>query len=198
MSEVHGYTHYVAGGSDDEANEALRQLEAEERDEEREQRKRDEIQLLNNEIDADAEASAATVAVRKRGREQQQQYTCPSCRCQYEPDLPMGDPSSTPIQREQHITHICCDACWDTFLGGVQPMCKCGKGGCLECFKYVAIKGNDTKMASEEEEEEECDNDDGSKNKSCEDCGSSHPEYCSQQCKDEQKARDDKDEKVIE
>ena len=52
---------------------------------------------------------------------------CPNCGKTYEPDLqPIpGDtrliqyqfPSATAIQREQLITGICSDKCWDEFLG---------------------------------------------------------------------------------
>lgn len=43
---------------------------------------------------------------------------CPNCGKEYTPDKKYGDKTSSPIQREQHITGICSDKCWDDFLGG--------------------------------------------------------------------------------
>ena len=52
---------------------------------------------------------------------------CPNCKKEYRPDL--GErkypkmliqkefPNATPTQREQLITGICSDECWDEFLG---------------------------------------------------------------------------------
>jgi hypothetical protein len=52
---------------------------------------------------------------------------CPNCNKLYTPELvrPLGDdrsiqnifPQSEPYQREQLITGICSDDCWDDFLG---------------------------------------------------------------------------------
>ena len=52
--------------------------------------------------------------------------TCPNCKKVYEPEL--GErksgaliqnefPNALPYQREQLITGICSDECWDEFLG---------------------------------------------------------------------------------
>jgi len=52
--------------------------------------------------------------------------TCPSCKKQYEPMLKREHPeqciqqefpNAPAWQREQHITGICSDECWDNFLG---------------------------------------------------------------------------------
>ena len=52
--------------------------------------------------------------------------TCPQCGKKYEPELKNRDPNryvqdqfpdSSPIQREQHITGLCSDKCWDEYVG---------------------------------------------------------------------------------
>ena len=41
---------------------------------------------------------------------------CPQCKKTYVPNN--SDPmQGTPIEKEQHITGLCSDACWDKFLG---------------------------------------------------------------------------------
>ena len=51
---------------------------------------------------------------------------CPNCGKTYEPDLLRQHPekhlqhefpNATPTQREQHISGICSDECWNQFLG---------------------------------------------------------------------------------
>ena len=68
--------------------------------------------------------------------------TCPQCKKEYKPDL--GErktdnciqdefPNATPIQREQLVTGICSDECWDNFLGvGCEEDddCDCSCEGC--------------------------------------------------------------------
>lgn len=52
---------------------------------------------------------------------------CPNCSREYAPDLPPRKantviqeefPNATPMQREQLITGICSDKCWNEYLGG--------------------------------------------------------------------------------
>ena len=40
---------------------------------------------------------------------------CPNCGTVYYPDLPRGE--GTPTQREQHLSGICSDKCWNEYLG---------------------------------------------------------------------------------
>ena len=51
---------------------------------------------------------------------------CPNCGTEYEteldrkhPDMPIQQefPDAKPYQREQHITGLCSDRCWNEFLG---------------------------------------------------------------------------------
>jgi hypothetical protein len=51
---------------------------------------------------------------------------CPNCGKEYEPELNRKHPemkiqdefpNATPMQREQHITGLCSDECWNEFLG---------------------------------------------------------------------------------
>jgi len=50
---------------------------------------------------------------------------CPNCRRQYKPELERKDgeliqithPNATKEQREQLISGLCCDKCWNEFLG---------------------------------------------------------------------------------
>ena len=71
---------------------------------------------------------------------------CPNCKKEYKPVLqrPDGDnrciqdiyPKSTPTEREQLVSGICSDKCWDEFLGleeddfdgdkGSDKLCDCG------------------------------------------------------------------------
>ena len=52
---------------------------------------------------------------------QMTQQKCPNCGKVYETDFPTREDAvangGTAIQREQHQTGICSDACWDEFLG---------------------------------------------------------------------------------
>ena len=62
---------------------------------------------------------------------------CPECGKEYIPDLPHGE--GTAEQREQHLSGICSQACWDKHLGVTdkkgQPICI----GCQE--RPAAYKG---------------------------------------------------------
>jgi len=42
---------------------------------------------------------------------------CPGCGKAYVPDLPYNDPLASTTQKEQHISGICSDTCWDRLLG---------------------------------------------------------------------------------
>lgn len=124
-----------------------------------------------SEVDQEAEAALREieeeeqkeVATLKRSRDAQK--TCPQCKVEYTPDFPESRRGSacTPIQREQHVTGICSDACWDAFLG-VKTHRMSSPGPLVEVAqmrqeveKREEEEGAKKKEKSEEgEDEEEC------------------------------------------
>ena len=66
------------------------------------------------------------------GRRQQYMTnkTCPNCKKNYVPDYSYDDAKDGTIFKEQHISGICSDGCWDEFLGlKHKEMCMC-----VECL----------------------------------------------------------------
>jgi len=43
--------------------------------------------------------------------------TCPNCGKVYEPDYTYEGAKNGTIYKEQHLTGICSDKCWDEYLG---------------------------------------------------------------------------------
>ena len=56
--------------------------------------------------------------------------TCPNCKKVYIPDFTYEDAKPGTIYKEQHITGICSDQCWDEFLG-IKHKDTCM---CVECL----------------------------------------------------------------
>jgi hypothetical protein len=74
-----------------------------------------EPETLNNKNVVAAHRDTMTITIFRDGI---RHYQCPNCKKVYKPTFENKEdaPAGT-IEKEQHITGMCSDKCWDEFLG---------------------------------------------------------------------------------